>query len=514
MSLTENVPPVEAPQTGGKGFYKPKRIGFWHLGPVGSIVCVLAAFGCIAAIAGGQPLYVPVAIIGATLLTLAYVSAPDTHGKSALQRHVPWLAWRQADKQGLTSYVPMGEHKLPGVLASSELYEFNTTSGEPFAVVRYPSSHLYAVTVGCQPDGASMLDPSDIAGQVLRHGEWLGSLALEPDLVQCIITIETTADGGPALQASIRSKEAEDAHPLSKVLMTKALEKYPQGSQGVLVSATATFRAPAAEIDLDGKRVKTRNQVDEVEQVGTLLGTRMPHLWADLPECGAGNAVPYTADDLIERVRVAFNPGDRTIYAAARAAGKPRPLSLWTSAGPSGHYDRWNWYEHGDGGSITWEFTGFTGPLIQADSLLPLLETGGKDDTSTRISIIYRPLPAGKAGRAVESNYNAAKGRRADANRPKASHTISVDDADRARYAAAAGHAVFDFSIVVTTTAENARVLLPKAKAAVAGLAPNARLRLRPCNGIQAAMFAQGLGPLGLVMSKHLRLPAALTNGV
>lgn len=514
MSLIENDRVVEAPPTGGTGFYKPKRLGFWHLGPIGSGVCVLAAFGCIFSIAAGQPLYVSVAIIAATLLILGYVSAPDTFGKSALQRHLPWVAWRRADRQGLTSYVPMGEHKLPGVLASSELYEFTTGSGEPFAMVRYPSTHLYAVTVACQPDGASMLDPSDIAGQVLRHGELLGSLAQEPDLTQVIITIETTADGGPALQASIRSKEADDAHPLSKVLMTKALEKYPRGSQGVLVSATATFRAPAAEIDLDGKRVKTRNQVDEVEQVGTLLATRLPHLWADLPECGAGNPVPYTTDDLIERVRVAFNPGDRRIYSDARAAGKPRPLSLWTSAGPSGHYDHWNWYEHGDGGSISWEFTGFTGPLIQADGLLPLLETGGKDDTATRISIIYRPLPAARAARAVESNYNAAKGRKADANRPKAAHSISVDDADRARYAAAAGHGVFDFSIVVTTTAENARTLLPKAKAAVAGLAPNARLRLRPYNGVQAAMFAQGLGPLGLVMDKHLRLPAALTNGV
>ena len=53
------------------------------------------------------------------------------------------------------------------------------------------------------------------------------------------------------------------------------------------------------------------------------------------------------------------------------------------------------------------------------------------------------------------------------------------------------------------------RKLCLEAKAAVDNLAATARLRLRPVYGAQASAFAAAL-PLGLILPKHLKVPAAM----
>jgi hypothetical protein len=404
----------------------------------------------------------------------------------------------------------MGSHRLPGAMASSTLSTWTTTTGEEFAVLAYPQTHMYVVTASAQPDGASLLDQSAVNTQVEKYGDWLGTLAQEPDFVQGIITIETAPDSGPLMRSTIEAGRSDRAHPLAKRIMGAILDQYPQGSQGVEVTVSATFRAPPVELGLDGKPIPKSERPDEAEQVGKLIAIRAPHLFADLPECGAGDVRLLAADDLIERIRVAYNPADRKAYSDARAAGKPRPVTLWSNAGPSGSQEHWSWYQHGGGASVTWEFTGFTSSVVRADGLLPLLETGA--DSSTRISIIYQPIDPGKGGRIVENNYNAADGRLRDARKPTAKQYEDKRNAHKARTSTARGHALIDFAILVTKTVTD-ETSLPAVRTAVNRLGPNARLNLRPCDGMQAVAFAQGLGPLGLVTDRHLLLPRALMNG-
>ena len=162
---------------------------------------------------------------------------------------------------------------------------------------------------------------------------------------------------------------------------------------------------------------------------------------------------------------------------------------------------------------MTWEFTGFTTSRVQANALLPLLESGTLGCV-TRISIIYQPVDPGRASHIVESNFNAAQSRLLDARKPTARQRKAVRDADRARRSEADGHALMDFAILVTTTVENPEQALAKARAAVGRLGSNARLNLRSANGLQASAFAQGIGVLGLITDKHLKLPRALMNGI
>ncbi|HEX6681298.1 MAG TPA: SCO6880 family protein [Candidatus Limnocylindrales bacterium] len=502
---------------GGGGFYKPKGWGFFNLGPLGSVIAVFAGFAMIVSILTPWKVIGPLSILVVTGVFLFLATWPDRHGKTWMQRRAARTGYRSARRRGWNVYTPsvlthMGSHKLPGVLAASDMHERVDEEGRPFAILRYPRHHLYVVSASANPDGASLLDSTDLARQVEAYGDKLANLALEPDFVQGIVTLETAPNSGPLMQQAVRSRQSSRATDLSKRVMEAVLDQYPQGSQGIHATVTATFRAPAPDVALDGTKIKRRNRQDEVEQVGDLLSIRLPHLFADLTEAGAGVVAPLTCDDIIERVRVAYNPGDRVAYDQARAAGEPRPVTLWSSAGPAGAEAHWNWYEHGGGGSVTWEFTGFTTSRVQPRALLPLLETAGLDAV-TRVSIIYQPVDPSRAAHIVEANYNAAAGRVMDAKKPTARQNRVAADADRARMSEANGHALIDFAVLVTTTVRDP-AHLAKVKAAIGRLGPNARLNLRPQNGLQDAAFAQGIGVLGLVTDKHLRLPRGLMQGM
>lgn len=517
MTLLDQPEQTREPtRKGGSGFYKPKGWGIFGLGPVGSVIVAIAGFAVIATVLTPYTLTLSVVIIVATALFLVWASWPDRHGRTSMQRWNASRSYRAAKRAGTNLYLPgsltdMGTHRLPGALAPSSLSSWTTADGEEFAVLMHPKTHLYVVTATCQPDGASLLDEAAIGKQVDNYGHLLASLAQEPDFVQGIVTVEVAPNSGPLMRKTIAAQESPRAHSLSKAIMADIVDQYPQGSQGVEVSFTATFRAPAPEIGLDGKKVPRADRPEEAQQVGELLAIRAPHLFGDLPECGAGAVRLMGPDELIERVRVAYNPADRAAYDAARATGQSRPVTLWTNAGPSGSQAHWNYYRHGGGASITWEFTGFTTPVIQADGLLPLLETGV--NSSTRISIIYQPIDPARSSSIVENNYNAAEGRVRDARKPTARQHKLMKDASKARDSEADGHALLDFAVLVTSTVQDEKDL-PKLRALITRLGPSARLNLRPCDGQQEVMFAQGLGPLGMIADRHLRLPRGLMNGI
>lgn len=520
--MSAAVPEVDVTgeqRQGGGGFYKPKGWGFPHLGPVGSAIATVAGFAMIVSILTPWKVIGPLSILAVTSVFLFLATWPDRHGKTWMQRRAARVGYRSARRSRRRSdlYTPsvlthMGSHKLPGVMAASEMHERVDEEGRPFAILRYPRHRLYVVSAAANPDGASLLDSTDVARQVEAYGDWLANLSLEPDFVQGIVTIETAPNSGPLMQQAVRSRRSERATELSQQVMEQVLDQYPQGSQGIHATVTATFRAPAPDVALDGSKVKRRDRQEEAAQVGDLLAIRLPHLFTDLQDAGAGVVEPLTCDDVIERVRVAYNPADRDAYDSARALGQERPITLWSNAGPAGARAHWNWYEHGGGASVTWEFTGFTTSRIQARALLPLLETAGLDAV-TRVSIIYQPVDPSHAAHIVEANYNAAAGRLMDAKKPTARQARIAADANQARVSEAAGHALIDFAVVVTTTVKDPAEL-PKVKAAIGRLGPNARLNLRPQDGLQDAAFAQGVGVLGLVTDKHLRLPRGLMQGM
>lgn len=507
---------VEEDVKGGRGFYRPRGWGILGLGPVGTgvlVVGVLICAICIAIPGGTWVMLATVVLLGGFLL---WAAVPDRHGWTGMMRHLVKRGYRKSRRAGSTVYTPggltdMGSHRLPGAMASSHLSNWKSAAGEEFAILTYPKSSFYVVTASASPDGASLLDEVDMITQVQRFDDWISDLAQQPDFVEAIVTIETAPHSGPLMRKAAKAGESDRATPLSRKVVGELIEQFPQGTHGVSVTATATFRAPRPEIGMDGKPIPRSEREPQDELVGRLLADRVPHLFDALPECGAGSIRLMGTDELIERVRVAYNPGDRKAYEDARAKGMDRPVTLWAAAGPHAANEHWNYYEIGGGAAITWEFTGFTTQLVRPDGLLPLFESD--PGSSTRVSIIYQPLAPELASRTVERNFNSALSRFRDARKPTARQMLAVRRANQARTSEASGRALVDFTVLVTRTVTDVKQL-PRTRASIGRLGPNARLNLRPCDGQQAVAFAQGIGPLGLVANHHLRMPQGLMSGI
>lgn len=498
------------------GFYRPKAWGVFGLGPIGSVCAAVTAIVAILTMMSPVGLWGSVTLLVVVGGLLYLAAHPDRHGKNWFQRSAVRRSHKNRVRSGANRYLPstltkLGSHRLPGVLASSELAEYRDGDGQPFAVLRYPSRGHHVVSFRAQPDGAVSLDGAAVERQVDAWADWIAALAHEENMVQAIVTVETSPNGGPLMRRTITARKSPRAHSLSKTWMEDVLDQYPRGSQGVDATITLTVRTPPPDVALDGSKIGRRDRLGADEMVGQRLSSRVPHIMEELASTGAGAVDLMTADDVIETVRCAYDPAARATYDDARSRGEQPPVSLWTTAGPSSAVAEWGYYQHGDRVSVTWEFTSFTTSAMTVRSLLPLIEAN--DDVEIkRVSIIYRPLPADRSSQIVEANHQAAEARLGDAKKPTARQKRAVRDADKARSSEAEGFAVADVAVLVTATV--AKDKLNKAHAAVSRLGPTARLHLRPMNGLQDVGFAQAIGPLGLVSESYLALPPALMNGV
>lgn len=518
MTDTETRPEVESKKRYG-GFYKPRAwgVGFgaFQLGPVGSIVAGVTAIGGVLLMTqtGLLPALVLVTVVYAVLYL---ASTHDRHGKTWFQRRRARQSHHHRVRTGQNLYLPsgltrMGAHRLPGVLASSELAAYTGDDGETYAVLRYPHRDHHVVSLRARPDGASLLDHAQVTHQVGSWGDWLAGLAYEEGLVQAAVTIETSPDGGPLMRRAIRSRQSDRAHPVATAWIDGLLDKYPRGSLGVTATISLTLRSPADDHTLDGSKIPKRDREDSAALVGQQIAARLPHIMDDLVATGAGAVDVMDCDDIIETVRCAYDPDARGAYDEARARGQEPPVTMWHNVGPSGAVAEWGYYQHSGYASVTWEFTSFTTSSLTPQSLLPLLEA--HDDVAIkRITIIYRPLAPERSSTIVEANHKAAEDRLNDAKKPTARQRKAVRDADQARESEADGFAVCDFALLVTATVRPDK--LAAAHAAISRLGPTARLHLRPMNGLHDVGFAAGIGVLGLVSESYLALPPALMNGV
>ena len=120
-------------------------------------------------------------------------------------------------------------------------------------------------------------------------------------------------------------------------------------------------------------------------------------------------------------------------------------------------------------------------------------------------------LPAdarGTAARTVEADKRNADFRVKTADRPSARALREKAAADKTAEDEASGNGLVSFGMLVTATSLSGEDLAD-VEAAIDNLAAAARITLRPVYGSQDSAFAAAL-PLGLVLSKHLKVPAEI----
>lgn len=485
---------------------RPRSAGLGQLGMIGTAMLLAGGIGVVIAMA-------TVGIVPAAVLALVFVaviallSIRDRHHRSPLQRMWARLSWRQARATGTHLYrsgplgrVPYGRFQLPGLAARTELSEGVDSWDRPFCLLRTPTTGHFTVVFATEPDGASLVDQLDVDRWVAHWGEWLARLGNEPGVVAAQVVIETAPDTGARLRREVLGRLDPGAPALAQDLLHEVVNTYPVGSATVRACVAVTFSAAPRS----GAKRRKR------DEIARDLASRLPELGQGLQGTGAGAARPMTAQQLMEFVRIAYEPRVARLIDEAYAAGDV-PRLQWNDVGPAAAQARWGSYRHESAVSMTWAMTEAPRGVVQSNILERLLAPNPAI-ARKRVSLLYQVMDSAVAARTVDADRNHADFRATSSKRPTA--RITGDQAAAAASATeeARGAGLVSFGMLVTATALN-DAQLADVEATIDNLAATARLALRPLYGAQDSGFVAAL-PLGLIVPRHLRIPSEIRRAL
>lgn len=502
MAVTEARPPA---RTYGN-WRRPQSAGLGGLGSLGTAILLLGLIVVIVTMmVAGFLEAIVVAVAVAAFLGLLLLR--DRHGRSGVQRISTRIGWIRARRSGANLYrsgplghTAWGVFQLPGLAAASRLSEWADSYGRPFALLHVPATGHYTVVFATEPDGASLVDPDQVDAWVSHWGAWLAGLGNEPGVVAASVTVETAPDPGTRLRREVELNADPDAPRVAQAMLREVVEVYPEGSATVKAWVALTFSAATRA---GGRR-------RPVEEVGRELASRLPGLSQGLHATGAGAARPVTAQELCEVVRVAYDPPAARLLDAARAAGEVPELS-WNDVGPTAAQAGYDHYRHDAAWSVSWSMSAAPRGEVYSSVLAQLLAPHSDVDRK-RVTLLYQPMDAAKAARIVEQDRRNADFRATASARPTARVLVEQRAAAATAAEEARGAGLVNFGMVVTATVRGAD-RLPDARAAIDNLSATARIQLRTVYGSQDSAFAAGL-PLGLVLPRHLKVPAELREAL
>ncbi|MGC5562525.1 SCO6880 family protein [Streptomyces sp. FR-108] len=451
-------------------------------------------------------LWAALGVAMALALVTAALGLRDRHDRTLMQRGAVRLAWRRTTSSGGHLYRsgPLGRSgygtcRLPGLAAESTLTEAQDGYGRPFAMVTIPATGHHTVVISCDADGSALVDERQVDTWVAHWGQWLSALGAEPDLIAASVTVETAPDSGVRLQQEIDANSVAEAPRLATEMLREVLSSYPEGSAQIATRIALTYSG-AARPGMPRR---------SAEDMAVHIGTRLPGLTAGLSLTSAGTAVPMTATELAEAVRVAYDPTVATLVEEARATGGTG--LTWKDAGPMAAQEAWDHYRHDGAFSVTWAMTEAPQGEVFSNVLTGLVQPS-RDIARKRVTLLYRPHTRAEGARVVQQDYKNALFSAQQSPIGRAREDAEVIAARRTTEEQAQGHGVIRFGLLITATV-NAASELPKAAAAIDNLAPAARIAVRPVYGSQAAAFAAAL-PLGLVLPLHTAVPQTVRDAM
>lgn len=485
---------------------KPRTAGLLGLGSIGTgILFAGAIFTVIAVATGGLWAGVVTGLVFG--LFLLSVSVRDVHGQSILTKGATRVAWFNTKRSGSHIYrsgplgrAEWGTAQLPGLSAGSRLTEWKDSYNRPFAMIQVGSTAGgdYTVVIGTEPDGAALVDPDQVDGWVAEWGMFLAAMGDEPGIEAVSVTVETAPDTGTRLRREVEGRIVPDAPEFAQRVLGSIIDQYPSGSATIRAYVAITF---SAAVRVGGKKRTT-------EEMGHELASRLPGLTQALSATGAGATRPLSAQELCEVIRTAYDPAAAVLIEQANAAGEP-PELYWPEVGPVAAEARWDSYRHDAAVSVTWQMSGAPRGNVPSGILARLLAPH-RDIARKRVTLLFRPLDAGRAAGIVEADVRAATFNISSTDKPTARSLAATRAALATANEEAQGAGLVNFGMLVTATVTDGSKV-EDAKAAIDNLAPTARLRLRVVHGSQDSAFAAAL-PLGLVLPNHLQIPAQLRD--
>ncbi|MBO0854492.1 MAG: hypothetical protein J2P18_12075 [Nocardia sp.] len=426
-----------------------------------------------------------------------------TGGRSGYETGLMMFHWLRGRSRGEHVYrggrfsrIPGGVARLPGLMASSRLYEGIDAGGYSFGMVHMPQFAQYTVVLRAWPQGHEAVDQPVIDRWVAAWGTFLASLGQTSDIIAVVPVIDTVPETGNRLLTEVSTITRPDSPDLAQQVMYELATELPQERVQLLPRVAITFKATTAE--------RRKNPAEEAVEIGR----RLPGICAALAEAGV-RAQPMSADEVIAFIRRSYDPAAQADLEVASSEPGGHGLE-WADAGPISHEERWDQFIHDGGRSVTWEMDAAPEGAVD-ERVLQRLLAPNPEVPRKRIAIVFRPHSAADAAEIVDDDYkNALVAQQSERGVVSASATLRVGATQQAREEQARGHGVTRFGALVTIT-EPLRGDLPRIEAITRDLSTQARLKIRRCYRYQAAGFAASLG-CGVILPEHASIPKALAG--
>ena len=481
------------PRTYG-GWRRSRGMGLMGLGPLQTLL-VLAALTVLVIAATVSFTAFTTLAIPALVVLIAVVARWD--GVSLASAVAVRVRWWLATTRGHTSYragvMVAGAHAwgLPGVLAPTRLLSVPDRAGD-LGVVHNPRTHTMTVTLRCAATSTWLADPDEGAAWVGSWAAFLASLGHQPRLHHIAVTVDSAPDPGTRLADHIAARILPHAPAPAVRILRQLVDTAPAAAADVDTRVSLTFHIPPGTGSSDPQQTTTA-ALDEISRT-------LPGLVDALACCGLTVLGRASAADLVGIVRTAYDPamrGDVDRMLRIRGGTHLAQWLDWDTAGPVAAEEHLDRYTHDSGVSVSWAWHEAPRQQVHADVLARLLAPG---PYPKRVSLLYRPLPAGQAARTVEAEVNAAAFRaayhRVQRRDESARDATDRQRAQRAALEEATGAGVGFASLFVTVTVTDPAEL-PRAVADIEARADMAKIRLRRAYASQASAFAVTL-PAGV----------------
>lgn len=480
-------------------FQKPQSPGLFGQGLVATLAGVGGVALSVLVLVFTQQYLVSAVIVGLTIMVL--VPLVLRRDNQPLIKH--WMAaggwryaaWRRRNtyRSGPLGVVPGGQHRLPGLLAATDCYEFHG-AGRRFALLHHTRAFAWTVVIQCYPQGADLVDDAVLDRRVADHGRFLASFANDPYMLGIQQVVEVVRDPGGKLRHAITRLISPDAPEGARRVMEHHAHNLPAEHVAVTERTAITWRPPKSVLD--------KPRAERPEAMALWVANKLGPICAGLLQAGGGAARPMTEVEISEELRLAYDP------AAADEIDQQRidqvRTSTWADCGPSTMVDQPGSLVHDSGVSVSWSMAEAPRGEIDRNALIPLLvlEPGV---VRKRVALTFRPEPSHKGAARVRRSVKATSFRSSQDYVGDAGDSLDMDAHRASQRELRRGAALVPFTIHVTATVTDPDAtegLVESIEAA--GQA--AQIRMRRCWWHQQVGFSAALG-VGVIPSHLARLP-------
>lgn len=474
---------------------QPRSAGFfgltWGVSMLGLalVIVIMLGFMITRSLAVAGLLITGAAMLFAPLAVTVGGRTGAEHALLRLQFGIARAKGEHTYRAGRFSRIP-GVGRLPGLLASSTLSEYETPGGKKFAMVHVRRTGHCTVVLRVVPGGKELVDQSTIDAWVSGYGHFLATQGRSGEVVAVTAVVESVVDTKLRQHREISRLVTDRAPEFAKQVMIEA-GRLP----GLGVRVEARIAITYAAIGSGRARRDPAEQAHEI-------GQRLAGVLSDLARAGLP-AAPLPAWEIVALVRSRYDlAAQRDIELAGPAIADTQS---WDSAGPVAHEDRWDHYRHDGGRSVTWEMNGAPRGAVLETGLEDLLRPRA-DTPRKRVAIVYRLHSAADAAGIVDSDFrDALAAEQTERGIASAAASIRVDNTRAARQEQARGAGLTRFGVLITVS-DHLHADLPAIDTSIRSTAAAARLNVRRCYGTQAASFAASLG-VGVILPEHASVP-------